>query len=122
MPGFMVNTNSLNIGIWFGSIDGAHTEAQREGAGDYITAEMRVPAGVKVTVHPAAAASVPLCADFVIEIEGYRKDLAAVVEDVLTQFESSLGDWNGLYGKTKKQHLADLNRAELLLGAFRVRS
>lgn len=26
---FMVDANnSLNIGIWFGSIDGAHTEAQ----------------------------------------------------------------------------------------------
>lgn len=118
MPGFMVNTNSLNIGIWFGSIDGAHTEAQREGAGNYITVEMRVPAGVKVSVAPGKPGS----ADFQIEIEGYRKDLAAVVEDVLTQFESSLGDWNGLYGKTEKQHLADLNRADLLLDGCRVRS
>jgi hypothetical protein len=79
---------------------------------------MTVPDGVKVNVAPGK----PNAADFVIEIEGYRKDLPAVVEDVLTQFESSLGDWNGLYGKTKKQHLADLNRAELVLGAFRVRS
>lgn len=109
--------NSLNIGIWFGAIEGAHTEDQREGAGYYITAEIKVP-GVTVNVAPGK----PNAPDFLIEIEGYRKDLAAVVEDVLTQFESSLGDWNGLYGKTEKQHLVDLNRAELPLHGFRVRS
>lgn len=113
----MVETNSLNIGIWFGSIEGAHTEAQREGAGDYITSEIKVP-GVKVNVAPGK----PNAADFLIEIEGYRKDLPAVVEDVLTQFESSLGDWQGLYGKTERQHRAAVERADQVLDGYRVRS
>ena len=111
-------SDTLNIGIWFGATEGAHTEEQGEGAGTSITQAMKVPAGVKVSVAPGK----PGAADFQIEIEGYRKDLPVLMDDILTQFESSLGDWNGLYGKTKKQHLADLNRAELVLGAFRVRS
>lgn len=107
--------NSLNIGIWFGAIEGAHTEDQREGAGHFITQAMKVPADVKVSVAPGK----PGAADFQIEIEGYRKDLPALMDDVLTQFESHLGDWDGLYGKTEKQHRDDMRRADLLLDGSR---